>query len=419
MITEQDKIDIKSYPLLLLGEEWQIDDALNNYQGSLKEYIHTYTYNAFNRLKNINQLIEKCDFIAVFYSEKFTSSFFEMISEVKHKSEFILLSDNCEIDFKKVINEWGVHKIIDYSDFKSSHWSGNNEIVDRIAKKNEKRAIIKKTIDQKKQLDDLIQKQELNVSEKTSDIELSNKKQDIKLRKERVILRFIKDLSLVNSYEDFLRIIRNEFKCFHELGEIILLRQFSSEQVGLLSHQNLYQWKNIDKFNSKIFSFSEDNTSDLSEDFANMLSRPFGKVFITPLNNSFHIAFENQFSETIFREFKEFFEDRRETIFMAHDKLYYEINLNQFSYRWEKTFDAISEPIAIIDDKFKVLRSNLAFEKNSHSSRCYELFAGLDSVCPGCPLQETIETQESIKRDIIVNGRNYQLYSYPMDSKTE
>lgn len=411
-------MDIKSYPLLLLGEEWQIDNALKSYQGPLRELIHTFTYSAFNDLKIKNQLIEKCDFIILFYNEALSAVFFDIIQEVKHKTEFILIVEEDNFDFKKIINEWSIVKIVSFSDFNTAAWSGNIEILNKIEKKKERKAIIKKTTEQKKQLDELIKKQELSVSEKTSDIEYSNKEQDLKLKKERIILRFIKDISLISSDEEFLRIVKNEFKIFHELGDIVLVKDSGDYKISILSSQHSFQWKDFSLKDKNLNANLRVNSTELSATMANFLGRPFGKAFIIPLSHNFFIVFENQFNEKTFVDFKEFFEDRDEIIYMAYDKLFSELSLNQFSYRWEKTFDAIKEPIAIIDSNYNVLRSNLAFENNTQSLKCYELFAGLDSVCPGCPLTETLDKNQPQRKDIIVNKKNYQLFSYPMVTKT-
>jgi signal transduction histidine kinase/putative methionine-R-sulfoxide reductase with GAF domain len=59
---------------------------------------------------------------------------------------------------------------------------------------------------------------------------------------------------------------------------------------------------------------------------------------------------------------------------------------------WEKTFDAISEPMALLDG-FTVRRSNLAYARRAGlpiqsipGKTCHELLAGRATPCPGCPL---------------------------------
>lgn len=419
LISTLEITDTKSYPLLLLGEEWQIESALKSYQGPLRQFLQTSTFSNLSNYNNKSQLIEKCDFVILFYNEEKLKDFFQSIQEVKHKTEFILIVEEENIDLKKIINEWNIIKIISFGDFSSSEWLGNIEIIRKIEAKRERKEIIKKTIEQKKQLDELIVRQELSVSEKTSDIEFSNKEQDFKLKKERIILRFIKDLALITSYEDFLRNIKNEFKVFHELGDIILFEVNRNNQVQVLTSKNSFLWKEMGISQQVLEEHLLTNSTALSTEFANFFARPFGKLFLTPMNNAFYLGFENQFVEKSFSEFKEFFDDRNEVIYMALDKLYSELSLNQFSFRWEKTFDAIKEPIAIIDHQYNVLRSNVAFENQTHSLKCYELFASSNEPCPGCPLHETLEKNIPFKKDLIVNKKNFQVFSYPMQIKSD
>lgn len=419
MINIQEITDTKSYPLLLLGDEWQIDNALKSYRGQLRPFIQTIKYDEFLNLKNKNQIVEKFEFIILFYSEDKLKKFFNSIIEVKHKTEFLLIIEDENIDLKKIINDWSIVKIIFYSDFESPEWEGSAEIVRKIEAKKERKEIIKKTIDQKKQLDELILRQELSVSEKTSDIEFSNKEQDSKLKKERIILRFIKDLALINSYEDFLRNIKNEFKVFHELGDVILFQAKGNGTVSVLTAKNSFSWKELNINRKTLEENIAANSINLSTAMANFFSRPFGKLFLSQMSGAFYLGFENQFSDKSFQEFKEFFDDRNEVIYMALDKLFSELSMNQFSYRWEKTFDAIKEPIAIIDKNYNVLRSNVAFENHQHTLKCYELFAAQSEPCAGCPLLETIEKNQPTKKDLFLNHKNYQVFSYPMQMKSD
>ena len=59
---------------------------------------------------------------------------------------------------------------------------------------------------------------------------------------------------------------------------------------------------------------------------------------------------------------------------------------------WEQTFDAISEPIALLDG-FVIRRANQAYARAARrpvrelpGRRCHEVLAGRDAPCPGCPL---------------------------------
>ncbi|MFT3836854.1 MAG: ATP-binding protein [Myxococcaceae bacterium] len=70
--------------------------------------------------------------------------------------------------------------------------------------------------------------------------------------------------------------------------------------------------------------------------------------------------------------------------------------LSRAKKEWESTFDAISEPIAIIEGHV-LKRVNLAYAKRAGlpvrdipGKKCHEVLAGRSTPCPGCPLTERV-----------------------------
>lgn len=92
-------------------------------------------------------------------------------------------------------------------------------------------------------------------------------------------------------------------------------------------------------------------------------------------------------------------------------------------FMWEATFDAIRDPVMIIDSKFQIQRANLATAQRCGQDirqligkRCFEIFAGRKESCPGCPLEETIEAGKSRSVEIhgLMKEGDFQVNSYPM-----
>jgi nitrogen-specific signal transduction histidine kinase len=99
--------------------------------------------------------------------------------------------------------------------------------------------------------------------------------------------------------------------------------------------------------------------------------------------------------------------------------------------QWEKTFDAISDPLMIIDESYLIRRANLALADDLGMAiqrivgrKCHEVrrrstqsFAGEpDAPCAGCPVPEA--RQQGIPRDGEMPsraGRLYRLRAYPLD----
>lgn len=74
---------------------------------------------------------------------------------------------------------------------------------------------------------------------------------------------------------------------------------------------------------------------------------------------------------------------------------------------WERTFDAIIDPVAIVDENHRVLRSNVAYAaraglevKQVPGKACHELLAGRDSPCEHCPLETALEGEQAAGVDI-------------------
>lgn len=92
-------------------------------------------------------------------------------------------------------------------------------------------------------------------------------------------------------------------------------------------------------------------------------------------------------------------------------------------YMWESTFDAIRDPVLIIDRFFNVERANLGAARRCGRDireligrKCYQLFARREEICPGCPLQEVLGTKEprSVEIGGLMPESDFQVTSYPL-----
>lgn len=90
---------------------------------------------------------------------------------------------------------------------------------------------------------------------------------------------------------------------------------------------------------------------------------------------------------------------------------------------WQATFDAISEPVLIVNNQYQVVRANLA---SAHASgidvkefagkNCYRVLAGRDEPCPHCPLSKALQGVPDVEADLgsFANGRQYHVSAYPL-----
>lgn len=91
---------------------------------------------------------------------------------------------------------------------------------------------------------------------------------------------------------------------------------------------------------------------------------------------------------------------------------------------WERTFDAISEPIALLEG-FTIRRTNLAYAARAGrpvrelpGRKCHEVLAGRESPCPGCPLAPP--RKEVLQGELALGNRGtFRLSGFPLAEGAE
>lgn len=89
---------------------------------------------------------------------------------------------------------------------------------------------------------------------------------------------------------------------------------------------------------------------------------------------------------------------------------------------WQATFDAIRDPVVIINENFDIERANLATSRLSDSDikeiigkKCYRAFAGRTKICDNCPLIKSIESNHAAvsKLGNRIHQRDYEVSAFP------
>jgi two-component system NtrC family sensor kinase len=100
------------------------------------------------------------------------------------------------------------------------------------------------------------------------------------------------------------------------------------------------------------------------------------------------------------RDEKVFLDQVSETIALAMDRLAKLELVENLKAQWEATFDAITHPLALVDESYSVIRSNEGYKKlatDPSSAPCFTRAFGRDSVCTGCRLGESFELNHGSK----------------------
>jgi two-component system, NtrC family, sensor kinase len=107
--------------------------------------------------------------------------------------------------------------------------------------------------------------------------------------------------------------------------------------------------------------------------------------------------------------------------------------LSRAKREWEVAFDAIAEPLMIIDADYRVVRANLALAqhlgkniKELPGQRCHEARVASpnplprdgDGPCRGCPVEEARKTGKDHEVDLETKTeRTYSLHAFPIDDE--
>jgi signal transduction histidine kinase len=285
--------------------------------------------------------------------------------------------------------------------------------------------LLRESTKQFRELEALNMSLEKIVSERTQHIELSKREEEEKLNKVRTLTRFIKEMAQVSSFEEFLLQLRRELRKFHKVGDPILIYQLFPGKVEFVSIQG---GQIVLSSAGGEFPFSGEmslNQKSVSKSLANQFGRPFAKTLMIPVEPGLvqeshgphvkaAVCVEYSVKEQELSQVLDFVQERLQPLSLTVDRLLLESELTKFSFRWEKTFDGIKDPIAIIDVDYEVLRSNKKFSKKLSRKKCYESLAGRTSPCEGCPIEKSFSSGQPQRSQIQVGEKTYEVHSYPI-----
>lgn len=272
------------------------------------------------------------------------------------------------------------------------------------------------------------------VEERTFHIQASLEEEEKSLQNVRTLIRWIRDLSQSTSLEEVLLLLKGELKPLHAVADSSLVVDLGEGQrilYSLARGQLMTQPLGAGIPEIPVPAEGEDRRArgnlDVawSQAFANLLGRPAGRIIAVSLDVPLirrlgfpqakaHLLIENSFSA---REQRAFFDEQGErvrSLAITVDRILLEDELTRYSYRWERTFDGLAEPLAIIDARDAVVRSNRSFSDRSRHGPCYELFQGRKDRCPGCPIPAVLASRSAQKGEVRKGDRVYEVHSYPI-----
>ncbi len=367
--------------------------------------------------------------VLVFFVDKLNSWQSHLASMEKIKYDLphasrLLIVDSPDLDLIcEFVNKAGVNGVYEQSHFFSHAVEILQNAMDYSREQKQKKQLRKQSTKQMRELESLNVGLENIVHERTLHIENSKIEEDQKLNQVRNLIRLIKDLALINSFDDLLPIIRKELRKFNKLGEPFLLLQSENDNLEILNFKS--GQVHFSQFHQK-FDFAQEIKlidTEMSQVLANHLGRPLIRTLYVPLavssltnkRSPYQCAFvvELSMSENEMTSLIDFLRERLQPLSLTSERLLLERELLHSSYLWEKTFDGFRDAIAILDQDYMVLRANKKFSLKS-KRKCYQEFADRDSICEGCPAEKAFENSEAQTATVRLGEKTYQVNSYPI-----
>lgn len=351
-----------------------------------------------------------------FLDSRFGLSFLKQIRDVDQPVVFNLVLDEADLQhLPSFINSTPFHGIFTKRQISNSLISTIQtsilEYESRLTQQQLKRESAKKY----RELELLNANLEKRVEEGTRDIAATKLEEETRVNQLRGLIRFIKELAACSSFEELLEILRLEMRKILKIGDPLLRLSQAGHRSTLIYFQN-----------GMPFSVSLTHKTETLERevMANILSRPvasFLQVQI-PIRHHFdwspkvELLVEHSRRENEIDLIQNFVKERLEPLSITVDRILLEQDHNEKAFRWERTFDGLERPIAILDLDYEIVRSNKNFVRHSEANqkKCYEMFAARNQPCDGCPMMVAFSTNKSAEGTIKVGDRIFQVFSYPI-----
>lgn len=141
-----------------------------------------------------------------------------------------------------------------------------------------------------------------------------------------------------------------------------------------------------------------------------------------------HIYFAREAQSPFTRDENSFLGQVADAVSLAIDRLTKLEQSESLKHQWEATFDAILEPVSLIESDYTVVRLNRSFAERSGAKpeeiigrKCYEALFGRTSPCDGCKMSLSLGANFRLKPARTQGGQNaiYDVFSQQVHFKPE
>lgn len=294
----------------------------------------------------------------------------EILSMLKNSDRRTKLIVLRSLDFtamKTLTNDFHTHSFFQEEHFFSHHQSILTTFLKKYFTDSEHRLLIAQGKKQLRELEFLNSDLQKMVEERTNHIAKLKKEEESRLTDSRALFKFINSLGHTVAIDEMVPLLKKEFQKQRHLEGIYLLIPDSSSSTWVYgSNAGKIFSHRLPLAISALSQQDDFESSILSSQIANVLGRPVLKIFYRKFNgrSPAWIGFEWGGPIKDFLQFNKIYLTKQNVICLNLDRLFFDEEQKKASYFWEKTFDGIQDPIAIVDKNKKLIRCNRPFLQN-------------------------------------------------------
>ena len=244
-----------------------------------------------------------------------------------------------------------------------------------------------------KKLEINMQQLETHIKEGTQYIKEAQLDAQKKKHKAERLVHLVQKLGEITDFEEYLIALKMEYKSWHCIITPFLIVQHIQDQFIFYQLQGRTIKKQHLPWPQKNILLNA-----FRKELANLIGRPLGQLLQISLGEKGVLIFEHIFEKKELEDFKEHIELNRQALEIAFQRILQDSQLIEATKVWQKTFDVISDPIAIVDNSHQILRCNQSFHK--HQLSTYDL------------------KRSSLNRHIIANNKLFEVSCFPIDIKS-
>ncbi len=256
------------------------------------------------------------------------------------------------------------------------------------------------------QLENLNQELNQKILERTNDLQISREEEKGREKRVRHLLNLSQELGQAPHIDSYLIQLRRQLKSWHGVVAPFLIFSTSKNWIEFVYIETSGY---INSYRLKASILSVDGIEEIRKVAAEVMQRPIGPLVVKK-DEAFILAVEHSMSGNSLDEFNSFIKENSYALTVPLRKLIRAEEMRSSARSWEKIFNTLDEPVAIVGPHYKVIRSNQRFLDigEINGKKCHEVFSDSRTPCLECPL----DSQDGVPSQVVSKNKVFRVHSF-------